>query len=104
MSPRLIVTVIRHLPALSAKDCRSSLILENRLAIGIPKERVVLALANIQVHYQLLTGASNPLLELTKLMDSVTLGRVHGNLLLAQQGYGFGMPLSYQEVTAFSTR
>ena len=48
MSPRLIVTVIRHLPALSAKDCRSSLILENRLAIGIPKERVVLALANIQ--------------------------------------------------------
>ena len=71
---------------------------------ALTKERVVLALANIQVHYQLLTGASNPLLELTKLMDSVTLGRVHGNLLLAQQGYGFGMPLSYQEVTAFSTR
>jgi hypothetical protein len=84
MSARLIVTVIRHLPALSAKDCRSSLIIQNRLAIGIPKERVVLALANIQADHQIFGGTSNPLLELTKLMDSVTLGRVHGNLLLAQ--------------------
>lgn len=78
--------------------------LENRLAIGIAKKRVVLALANIQANYQIHGGTPNPFLELTELRHSVTLNRVHGNLLLAAKRLWVRATLSYQEVTALSTR
>jgi len=69
--PEALGAVLNHQP------------LEHRLPISISKERMMLALADVQADYQILGRTPNALLELTEFIDSVTLNFVHGNLLLA---------------------
>ena len=62
---------------------------------------MVLALGNIQAHDQILSGSANLALELTELIDFVTLGLVHGNLLLALRVVGWQCPYAIRRLLLF---
>jgi hypothetical protein len=78
--------------------------LAQRAAVGISEKAVVLALADIQPHDEVLLRSTDLFLELTKMIDAVKLNPVHGNLLLAVKRLWVMATLDYQEVTALSTR
>jgi len=76
---------------------------EQRSAVGITKEGVVLAFGDIKPDDEIILGSSNVSLELTEFIDSVNLDLVHGNLLLAVKRLWVMATLGYQEVTALSS-